>query len=48
MKNRVKSFVAGNCGAAGVTLEDREDLLGHHAGHITTHYSKVEITRLIE
>lgn len=34
--------------AAGVSLEDREDLLGHHTGHITTHYSKVEITRLIE
>jgi integrase len=34
--------------AAEVSLEDREDLLGHHAGHITTHYSKVEITRLIK
>ena len=34
--------------AAGVSLEDREDLLGHHAGHITTHYSRVEINRLIE
>jgi integrase len=34
--------------AAEVSLEDRKDLLGHHAGHITTHYSKVEITRLIE
>jgi integrase len=34
--------------AAGVTYEDRQDLLGHHAGRITTHYSKVEIARLIE
>jgi len=34
--------------AAGVSLEDRQDLLGHHAGHITTQYSKVEITHLIE
>lgn len=34
--------------AAGVSLEDRQDLLGHHAGHITTHYSKAEIARLIE
>ncbi|WP_346015179.1 IS256 family transposase [Methylomonas sp. EFPC1] len=33
--------------AAGVSLEDRQDLLGHHAGHITTQYSKVEITHLI-
>lgn len=33
---------------AGVGFEDRQDLLGHHAGIITTHYSKVEINRLIE
>jgi integrase len=34
--------------AAGVGFEDRQDLLGHHAGRITTHYSKVEISRLID
>lgn len=34
--------------SAGVSLEDRQDLLGHHAGRITTHYSRVEIARLIE
>jgi integrase len=34
--------------SAGVSLEDRQDLLGHHAGRITTHYSQVEIARLIE
>jgi integrase len=34
--------------AAGVSLEDRQDLLGHYAGRITTHYSRVEIARLIE
>jgi integrase len=34
--------------ASGVGLEDRQDLLGHYAGRITTHYSKVEIARLIE
>jgi integrase len=34
--------------AAGVGLEDRQDLLGHHNGNMTTHYSKVEIARLIE
>ncbi|ATG88326.1 tyrosine-type recombinase/integrase [Methylomonas koyamae] len=33
--------------AAGVDFEDRQDLLGHHAGRITTHYSKVEIANLI-
>lgn len=34
--------------AVGVSFEDRQDLLGHHAGRITTHYSRVEIARLIE
>lgn len=34
--------------AAGVSFEDRQDLLGHHAGRITTHYSKVEIAHLID
>ena len=34
--------------AAGVSFEDRQDLLGHRAGRITTHYSAAELTRLIE
>ena len=34
--------------AAVVSIEDRQDLFGHHAGRITTHYSKVEISRLID
>jgi len=34
--------------AAGVSFEDRQDLLGHFAGRVTTHYSKVEIARLID
>ncbi len=34
--------------AAGVSFEDRQDLLGHTAGRITTHYSDAEITRLLE
>ena len=34
--------------AAGVTLEDRQDLLGHRSGKITTHYSAAELTRLIK
>ncbi len=34
--------------AAQVSLEDRQDLLCHFAGHITTHYSKVEILHLID
>jgi len=34
--------------SAGVSFEDRQDLLGHYAGRITTHYSKAEIGRLID
>ena len=34
--------------AAGVSLEDRRDLLGHKGPDITTHYSAPEIGRLIE
>lgn len=35
--------------AAGVVLEDRQDLLGHKTkGHITTHYSAAELEKLLE
>jgi integrase len=34
--------------AAGVSLEDREDLLGHRSGRMTTHYSAPDLARLIE
>jgi len=34
--------------AAGVSFEDRQDLLGHRSGRITTHYSAAELTSLIE
>ena len=34
--------------AAGVTYEDRQDLLGHRSGRITTHYSGAELQSLIE
>ena len=34
--------------AAGVGFEDRQDLLGHRSGRITTHYSAAELPRLIE
>ncbi len=33
--------------AGGVSLEDRQDLLGHKSGRITTHYSKPELINLI-
>lgn len=34
--------------AAGVSLEDREDLLGHRSGRMTTHYSAPDLARLLE
>jgi integrase len=34
--------------AAGVSFEDRQDLLGHRSGRITTHYSAAELSRLVE
>jgi len=34
--------------AAGVCYEDRQDLLGHRSGRITTHYSSAELTNLIK
>lgn len=34
--------------AAGVSFEDRQDLLGHKSGRITTHYSAPEVGKLIE
>ena len=33
--------------AAGVSYEDRQDLLGHESDRITTHYSPVEIGLLL-
>lgn len=34
--------------AAGVSFEDRQDLLGHKSGRITTHYSRAELEKLLE
>ncbi len=34
--------------SAGVSFEDRQDLLGHKSGRITTHYSAAELKNLIE
>jgi len=33
--------------AAGVSFEDRQDLLGHQSSRITTHYSSAELSNLI-
>ena len=34
--------------AAGVSFEDRQDLLGHRSGRITSHYSAAELISLIK
>jgi integrase len=34
--------------SAGVSFEDRQDLLGHRSGRITTHYSAPELARLLD
>jgi len=34
--------------AVGVNFEDRQDLLGHKSGRVTTHYSAAEIGNLIQ
>jgi hypothetical protein len=34
--------------AAGVSFEDRQDLLGHKSDRMTTHYSSPDLARLIE
>jgi integrase len=34
--------------AAGVLFEDRQDLLGHRSGRMTTHYSAPDLGRLLE
>lgn len=34
--------------AAGVSFEDRQDLLGHKSARITTHYSTAEVRNLLE
>jgi hypothetical protein len=33
--------------AAGVSFGDRQDLLGHKSGRITTHYSRAEVANFI-
>ncbi len=34
--------------AAGVSFEDRQDLLGYRSGRMIAHYSAAELTKLIE
>ena len=34
--------------SAGVSFEDRQDLLGHKSTRVTTHYSAAELSRLLD
>ena len=42
----LKHTYARRVRAAGVSFEDRQDLLGHRSGRITTHYSAAELESL--
>jgi integrase len=43
----LKHTFGGRLRAADVSFEDRQDLLGHNSGRITTHYSAAELGNLI-
>ena len=45
--NDLKHTFGRGLRAAGVSFEDRQDLLGHRSGRITTHYSQAELASLI-
>lgn len=40
--------LAGSIEGRRVPFEERQDLLGHQSGRITTHYSAPDIARLLE
>src|ERR1700733_14567390 len=44
----VKHTFGGRLRSAGVSFEDRQDLLGHKSSRITTHYSTAELLNLWE
>jgi integrase len=46
--NDLKHTFGRRLRAAGVSFEDRQDLLGHKSGRITTHYSQAELSNLID
>jgi len=43
----LKHTFGGRLREAGVSFEDRQDLLGHRSARITTHYSAAELSKLI-
>jgi len=44
----LKHTLGGRLRAAGVSFEDRQDLLGHKSDRITTHYSAAQFSLLLE
>ncbi len=46
--NDLKHTFGRRLRTAGVSFEDRQDLLGHRSGRMTTHYSAAELSKLIE
>jgi len=44
----LKNTLGRRLRAAGVSFEDRRDLLGHRSGRITPHYSEAELANLME
>ncbi|MBK8689478.1 MAG: integrase [Betaproteobacteria bacterium] len=45
---RLETHLGRRLRAAGVGLETRQALLGHHNGSVTTHYSAAEMAELLE
>jgi hypothetical protein len=48
LKGKLSAVLGRRLRAAGVSFEDKQDLLGHRSGRITTHYSAAELAKLIE
>jgi len=46
-RHPVRRVGVGGLRAAGVSFDDRQDLLGHKSGRITTHYPAAELSNLI-
>jgi integrase len=44
----LKHTIGRRLRAAGASFEDRQDLLGHRSGRMTTHYSAAELSKLIK
>ncbi len=48
LSGEINSSTGRRLRSAGVSFEDRQDLLGHKSSRITTHYSTAELQNLWE